>query len=94
MVAACRDLSLRVYTWKDDNREDGRIDLKSRYHLLGGSRTMSRYEFAPCLWACHHRRNLSKHFETFKNSENRSTCNFRANGQRITVQGLLVDIKP
>ncbi|XP_077403944.1 F-box/WD repeat-containing protein 12 [Vanacampus margaritifer] len=40
VVTASRDLSLRVLTWKHD-RELG-LTLDSRYHLLGGSHTMSR----------------------------------------------------
>ncbi|KAG7472876.1 hypothetical protein MATL_G00113740 [Megalops atlanticus] len=40
VVTASRDLSLRVLTWKKD-RDTG-LSLQSRYHLLGGSHTMSR----------------------------------------------------
>ncbi|KAM6978011.1 F-box/WD repeat-containing protein 12 [Aplochiton taeniatus] len=40
VVTASRDLSLRVQTWRTD-REKG-ITLESRYHLLGGSHSMSR----------------------------------------------------
>ncbi len=41
MVTASRDLSLSVLTWKNDP-EHG-LTLESRYHLLGGSFTRSRY---------------------------------------------------
>lgn len=41
MVTASRDLSLRVLTWGSD-AERGLNTLESRYHLLGGSHTMSR----------------------------------------------------
>uniref|UniRef100_H3C5A6 Si:ch73-142c19.1 n=1 Tax=Tetraodon nigroviridis TaxID=99883 RepID=H3C5A6_TETNG len=37
VVTASRDLSLRVLTWRNDV-----VTLESRYHLLGGSHTMSR----------------------------------------------------
>ncbi|XP_040920664.1 F-box/WD repeat-containing protein 12 [Toxotes jaculatrix] len=40
VVTASQDLSLRVLTWKND-RDNG-LTLESRYHLLGGSHTMSR----------------------------------------------------
>ncbi|XP_010755077.1 F-box/WD repeat-containing protein 12 [Larimichthys crocea] len=40
VVTASRDLSLRVFTWRND-RDHG-LTLVSRYHLLGGSHTMSR----------------------------------------------------
>ncbi|XP_049608871.1 F-box/WD repeat-containing protein 12 [Syngnathus scovelli] len=40
VVTASQDLSLRVLTWKHDR--DGWSTLESRYHLLGGSHTMSR----------------------------------------------------
>ncbi|KAM9855596.1 F-box/WD repeat-containing protein 12 [Aulostomus maculatus] len=40
VVTASRDLSLRVLTWKHD--KDRGLTLESRYHLLGGSHTMSR----------------------------------------------------
>ncbi|XP_010893604.2 F-box/WD repeat-containing protein 12 [Esox lucius] len=40
VVTASQDLSLRVLTWKTDG--DGGLMLESRYHLLGGSHTMSR----------------------------------------------------
>ncbi|XP_061120155.1 F-box/WD repeat-containing protein 12 [Syngnathus typhle] len=40
VVTASQDLSLRVLTWKHDR--DGGSTLESRYHLLGGSHTMSR----------------------------------------------------
>lgn len=40
VVTASQDLSLRVFTWKND-RERG-LTLESRYHLLGGSHTMYR----------------------------------------------------
>ncbi|XP_078111482.1 F-box/WD repeat-containing protein 12 [Sander vitreus] len=40
VVTASQDLSLRVLTWKNDR--DHRLTLESRYHLLGGSHTMSR----------------------------------------------------
>ncbi|XP_030588932.1 F-box/WD repeat-containing protein 12 isoform X1 [Archocentrus centrarchus] len=40
VVTASQDLSLRVLTWRDD-RDHG-LTLESRYHLLGGSHTMSR----------------------------------------------------
>ncbi|XP_071332761.1 F-box/WD repeat-containing protein 12 [Trachinotus anak] len=40
VVTASQDLSLRVLTWKKD-RDNG-LTLESRYHLLGGSHTMSR----------------------------------------------------
>uniref|UniRef100_UPI0037E78807 F-box/WD repeat-containing protein 12 n=1 Tax=Semicossyphus pulcher TaxID=241346 RepID=UPI0037E78807 len=38
VVTASQDLSLRVLTWKNDKG----LSLESRYHLLGGSHTMSR----------------------------------------------------
>lgn len=41
VVTASQDLSLRVLTWKRDR--DGGLTLESRYHLLGGSHTMSRF---------------------------------------------------
>lgn len=41
VVTASRDLSLRVLTWRNDR--DSGLTLESRYHLLGGSHTMSRY---------------------------------------------------
>lgn len=41
VVTASQDLSLRVLTWRND-RDHG-LTLESRYHLLGGSHTMSRY---------------------------------------------------
>uniref|UniRef100_A0A8D3AQ06 Si:ch73-142c19.1 n=1 Tax=Scophthalmus maximus TaxID=52904 RepID=A0A8D3AQ06_SCOMX len=40
VVTASQDLSLRVLTWKNDR--DNALTLESRYHLLGGSHTMSR----------------------------------------------------
>ncbi|XP_056158133.1 F-box/WD repeat-containing protein 12 [Lampris incognitus] len=40
VVTASRDLSLRVLTWRND-RDQG-LTLEGRYHLLGGSHTMSR----------------------------------------------------
>ncbi|XP_059189888.1 F-box/WD repeat-containing protein 12 [Centropristis striata] len=40
VVTASKDLSLRVLTWRKD-RDQG-LTLESRYHLLGGSHTMSR----------------------------------------------------
>ena len=40
-MTASRDLSLRVLTWKEDG--DKGLTLENRYHLLGGSHTMSRY---------------------------------------------------
>ncbi|XP_037540647.1 F-box/WD repeat-containing protein 12 [Nematolebias whitei] len=40
VVTASRDLSLRVLTWRSD-RDQG-LTLESRYHLLGGSHSMSR----------------------------------------------------
>lgn len=40
VVTASRDLSLRVLTWRNDR--EGGLTLESRYHLLGGSHTMSR----------------------------------------------------
>ncbi|XP_026188732.1 F-box/WD repeat-containing protein 12 isoform X2 [Mastacembelus armatus] len=40
VVTASQDLSLRVLTWRSD-RDHG-LTLDSRYHLLGGSHTMSR----------------------------------------------------
>ncbi|XP_059898742.1 F-box/WD repeat-containing protein 12 [Gadus macrocephalus] len=40
VVTASRDLSLRVLTWKEDG--DKGLTLENRYHLLGGSHTMSR----------------------------------------------------
>ncbi|XP_034028653.1 F-box/WD repeat-containing protein 12 [Thalassophryne amazonica] len=40
VVTASQDLSLRVLTWRND-RDHG-LTLESRYHLLGGSHTMSR----------------------------------------------------
>ncbi|XP_022594927.1 F-box/WD repeat-containing protein 12 [Seriola dumerili] len=40
VVTASQDLSLRVLTWKNDR--DSGLTLESRYHLLGGSHTMSR----------------------------------------------------
>lgn len=40
VVTASRDLSLRVLTWRNDR--DRGLTLESRYHLLGGSHTMSR----------------------------------------------------
>lgn len=40
VVTASKDLSLRVLTWKNDR--DYGLTLESRYHLLGGSHTMSR----------------------------------------------------
>ncbi|XP_074537259.1 F-box/WD repeat-containing protein 12 isoform X2 [Halichoeres trimaculatus] len=39
VVTASQDLSLRVLTWKN-NRDHG-LSLESRYHLLGGSHSMS-----------------------------------------------------
>lgn len=44
VVTASRDLSLRVLTWRNDG-----ATLESRYHLLGGSHTMARYDRA-LLW--------------------------------------------
>lgn len=41
VVTASQDLSLRVLTWRNDG--DRGPTLESRYHLLGGSHTMSRY---------------------------------------------------
>lgn len=47
VVTASRDLSLRVLTWRNDDV----VALESRYHLLGGSHTMSRYcRFHVLLW--------------------------------------------
>lgn len=43
-MTASRDLSLRVLTWRN-----GGVTLESRYHLLGGSHTMARYDRA-LLW--------------------------------------------
>ncbi|XP_075955971.1 F-box/WD repeat-containing protein 12 [Anarhichas minor] len=40
VVTASQDLSLRVLTWRND-RDQG-LTLESRYHLLGGSHTVSR----------------------------------------------------
>ncbi|KAF7668083.1 hypothetical protein LDENG_00033940 [Lucifuga dentata] len=40
VVTASQDLSLRVLTWKNDR--DRGLTLESRFHLLGGSHTMSR----------------------------------------------------
>ncbi|XP_072305022.1 F-box/WD repeat-containing protein 12 [Eucyclogobius newberryi] len=40
VVTASRDLSMRVLTWK--NHRDGKQTLEGRYHLLGGSHSMSR----------------------------------------------------
>ncbi|CAL8325166.1 unnamed protein product [Merluccius merluccius] len=40
VVTASRDLSLRVLTWRKDG--DNGLSLENRYHLLGGSHTMSR----------------------------------------------------
>ncbi|XP_028848587.1 F-box/WD repeat-containing protein 12 [Denticeps clupeoides] len=40
VVTASRDLSLRVLTWRNDGEKG--LTLESRYHLLGGSHTMSR----------------------------------------------------
>ncbi|CAL8367645.1 unnamed protein product [Lota lota] len=40
VVTASRDLSLRVLTWKKDG--DKGLSLENRYHLLGGSHSMSR----------------------------------------------------
>ncbi|XP_073325460.1 F-box/WD repeat-containing protein 12 [Pagrus major] len=40
VVTASQDLSLRVSTWRNDR--DRGLTLESRYHLLGGSHTMSR----------------------------------------------------
>ncbi|XP_067383515.1 F-box/WD repeat-containing protein 12 isoform X2 [Channa argus] len=40
VVTASQDLSLRVMIWKNDG--DHGLTLESRYHLLGGSHTMSR----------------------------------------------------
>ncbi|KAM4609759.1 F-box/WD repeat-containing protein 12 isoform 2-T2 [Polymixia lowei] len=40
VVTASRDLSLRVLTWRNDG--DQGLTLESRYHLLGGSHSMSR----------------------------------------------------
>ncbi|KAM9351486.1 F-box/WD repeat-containing protein 12 [Symphorus nematophorus] len=40
VVTASQDLSLRVLTWRNDR--DRGLTLESRYHLLGGSHTMSR----------------------------------------------------
>ncbi|KAM3617540.1 uncharacterized protein V6R79_007729 [Siganus canaliculatus] len=40
VVTASRDLSLRVLTWTKNT--DHGLTLESRYHLLGGSHTMSR----------------------------------------------------
>ncbi|CAB1424765.1 unnamed protein product [Pleuronectes platessa] len=40
VVTASQDLSLRVLTWTK-NKDNG-LSLESRYHLLGGSHTMSR----------------------------------------------------
>lgn len=39
-VTASQDLSLRVLTWRRGT--DGALTLEGRYHLLGGSHTMSR----------------------------------------------------
>ncbi|XP_075883089.1 F-box/WD repeat-containing protein 12 isoform X2 [Nelusetta ayraudi] len=39
VLTASRDLSLRVLTWRNDR--EGGLTLESRYHLLGGSHTMS-----------------------------------------------------
>ncbi|XP_070300458.1 F-box/WD repeat-containing protein 12 isoform X3 [Salvelinus sp. IW2-2015] len=47
VVTASRDLSLRVLTWKTD-RDKG-LTLESRYHLLGGSHSMSRgFSYVAC----------------------------------------------
>nr|XP_046199210.1 F-box/WD repeat-containing protein 12 isoform X2 [Oncorhynchus gorbuscha] len=47
VVTASRDLSLRVLTWKTD-RDKG-LTLESRYHLLGGSHSMSRgFSYVVC----------------------------------------------
>ncbi|XP_035513463.1 F-box/WD repeat-containing protein 12 [Morone saxatilis] len=40
VATASQDLSLRVLTWRNDR--DRGLTLESRYHLLGGSHTMSR----------------------------------------------------
>uniref|UniRef100_A0A3P9LCA5 Zgc:171857 n=1 Tax=Oryzias latipes TaxID=8090 RepID=A0A3P9LCA5_ORYLA len=40
VVTASQDLSLRVLTWR--NSRDNGVTLESRFHLLGGSHTMSR----------------------------------------------------
>ncbi|XP_029011252.1 F-box/WD repeat-containing protein 12 [Betta splendens] len=40
VVTASQDLSLRVLTWRNDR--DRGLSLESRYHLLGGSHSMSR----------------------------------------------------
>lgn len=40
VVTASQDLSMRVLTWK--NKKEGGQTLEGRYHLLGGSHTMSR----------------------------------------------------
>lgn len=40
VVTASQDLSMRVLTWK--NKREGGQSLEGRYHLLGGSHTMSR----------------------------------------------------
>ncbi|XP_019732839.1 F-box/WD repeat-containing protein 12 isoform X1 [Hippocampus comes] len=50
VVTASQDLSLRVLTWKRDR--DGGLTLESRYHLLGGSHTMSRgFSLVACDYA-------------------------------------------
>ncbi|XP_063064113.1 F-box/WD repeat-containing protein 12 [Engraulis encrasicolus] len=47
VVTASRDLSLRVLTWSQDNEKGLRLD--SRYHLLGGSHSMSSgFTFVTC----------------------------------------------
>ncbi|XP_068453293.1 F-box/WD repeat-containing protein 12 [Clinocottus analis] len=47
VVTASQDLSLRVLTWRDDRNRGS--TLESRYHLLGGSHTVSRgFTYVAC----------------------------------------------
>uniref|UniRef100_A0A673Z4E5 Si:ch73-142c19.1 n=1 Tax=Salmo trutta TaxID=8032 RepID=A0A673Z4E5_SALTR len=47
VVTGSRDLSLRVLTWKTDSNKG--LTLESRYHLLGGSHSMSRgFSYVVC----------------------------------------------
>lgn len=47
VVTASRDLSMRVFTWKNDRNRG--LTLEGRYHLLGGSHSMSRgFTHAAC----------------------------------------------
>lgn len=48
VVTASQDLSLRVLTWRNDGEHGW--TLESRYHLLGGSQTMSRYDYFVCIF--------------------------------------------